>query len=727
MDFIPVIESFPGDTEANHAYQQLNSVLSRVDGICFYKHPSLGSNGPDSAPDFAVLARNLNPLVVRCVRATIEDIESVAEDSWVIRGEKVDSPVLEVEDLTENLRHRFQRERPLRGKLTPRSVLAFPALTAQQFQSKFQIPWSDDVLVLWQETRFADLAAELRDELDDDHWLLAKSVFQSASVLSRRVTVPVEERGNRLSDAIRILERRIAILDLDQLRGAVQIVPGPQRIRGLAGTGKTVLLAMKAATIHSLYPERKILFTFHTQSLYNQARRLITRFYRENNDTDPNWDNLHVRHAWGSKSQRGVYRELALMIGEAPIDLREARARDPEVPFRACCNQLLTRTLPPQYDFILVDEGQDLPAEFFRILYKLSQEPHRIYFAYDELQNLLAIQLPDPAELFGRSPSGRPLVSLAGAYPGDMDKDLVLYKSYRCPQEVLMVAHAIGLGIKGPRGCVQMLPDRDSWEAVGYRVEHGGFRTNDRTVIYRPPENSPNPLSTVYAGPDRPVATFQFDSRDDEIRWVIQSIVRDVREEGVKPEDIIVVWFDSARGRKMLPMIQQGLLTQQIASTVPGIADSQSDFAEEGRVTLTTAFRAKGNESPVVYLLAADVLYSFAGEIEYRNRAFTCISRAKGWVRISGIGSRMASLTAEIDQILSDLPRFRFAFPDMEQIRKLGAAETNRRRKILKDAAASLRKLLEVDPTALEDLDPDALGELEDKLRQLRSPSGAAE
>ncbi|TBT82544.1 hypothetical protein D5E71_25090, partial [Vibrio parahaemolyticus] len=58
------------------------------------------------------------------------------------------------------------------------------------------------------------------------------------------------------------LEEEIKTFDIRQRNSAVTIIDGPQRIRGLAGSGKTVVLAMKAAHIHMEYPEKKILFTF---------------------------------------------------------------------------------------------------------------------------------------------------------------------------------------------------------------------------------------------------------------------------------------------------------------------------------------------------------------------------------------------------------------------------------------------------------------------------------
>ena len=133
------------------------------------------------------------------------------------------------------------------------------------------------------------------------------------------------------------------------------------------------------------------------------------------------------------------------------------------------------------YDFILIDEAQDFPKEYFRILYALAKGTASkcIYFAYDELQSLSAVQIPTTTELFGSDANGEPLVSLEGEYPGPIDKDFVLHKSYRCPQEVLMTAHAIGLGIYRAKGPVQMLADVSSWRSIGYELVSGTLKAGE--------------------------------------------------------------------------------------------------------------------------------------------------------------------------------------------------------------------------------------------------------
>ena len=75
-------------------------------------------------------------------------------------------------------------------------------------------------------------------------------------------------RPNSRGAILKKIEREIANLDQWQNRGAIEYANGPQRIRGLAGSGKTVVLALKAAYLHARHPEWTIAVTFQSRSLY---------------------------------------------------------------------------------------------------------------------------------------------------------------------------------------------------------------------------------------------------------------------------------------------------------------------------------------------------------------------------------------------------------------------------------------------------------------------------
>lgn len=723
IEFLASLPTYNSDIATRTVWGWLKEEFEQAGaaGICYYKH-TVVKTPMGVIPELVLLTRQFQPVIVRCLPFRIGNINRADGVSWFVDGSAVDSPLLELDDCAIALEGKFDRDRLLRSKLRPVAVLAMPLIARREFEDRF----GDGLITrppatIWSDGHIEDVLQRLDHTLDDHEWRHTRSIAQGVSVL-KPTSFGGAETATTLREAISILDRQIALLDTEQEKAAVQIAPGPQRIRGLAGTGKTVLLAMKAANIHHHYPDKRILFTFNTQSLYNQTRSLITKFYRLNNEEDPNWDMLHVRHAWGGPDKPGVYSELCLRYGLTPYTLDNARNKRRKDPFDACCEHALSVDIRPYYDFILVDEAQDFPKEFFQVLYKLASEQRCIYWAYDELQSLSEIEIPPPGELFGKDRNGQPLVILDDEpYPGDIDKDYVLNKSYRCPQPVLMVAHALGLGLynrKG-KGCFQMLENKQSWEAIGYVIESGALQEGEQVVIHRPAANSPNPISEIYKGSQPLIDAVVFNNRQDEFEWIAQSIVHNIKHEGVPPNQIVVICLDRKKAKEYLKPVQDRLRTYHVDSVVPGMGDSSAAFAEAGRVTLSTVHRAKGNEASIVYILGFDALYDYVEAIEHRNRAFTSISRSRAWVRISGFGTNMEKAKDEIGRILADQPRFKFQFPNMATIRRLDA-ETGKRRREIKTVRDSFRRLVDQNPQALAtvaDAQPELIEELLHRLQ----------
>jgi hypothetical protein len=456
------VRTVPKDAAAQMVERWLGEQFGNAEGVCYYKHPAVGTR-TGIIPDFILFTRTNQPLIIKIIDKQLQDIALITEDMWIINDITVDSPVLELEDLVFKLESKFLDHRKLRNRLNSQGILALPFITKADFDEKNIGSLPKDTQAIWAGGDTQVFHHPLEQELSDEEWTITRSVIQGATHLHKPSNV-ITQNITTLNAAIKELDKHIAALDDEQEKVALEIAPGPQRVRGLAGTGKTVLLAMKAANIHILEPGKKILFTFNTQSLYNQARELISKTYRDHTGSDPDWDLLHVRHGWGGRNRPGVYSDLCARQGIVPLDLRMARNIDKlKDPFQVCCEQALARTILPEYDFVLVDEAQDFPKEFFQVLFKLSRPPeHRIYWAYDELQSLSSLEMPKPEDLFGYGRDGRPLVSLEGEdYPGPIEKDFVLHRSYRCPQDVLMLAYAIGLGIYSPQGTVQMLENQE--------------------------------------------------------------------------------------------------------------------------------------------------------------------------------------------------------------------------------------------------------------------------
>lgn len=723
MQFIPAIHTYNQDIPAKMVWEILSNYLGDDDGVAYYQHPNLGS-GNGVLPDFVILARSIGAVIIKVVRHELKDIDSIDEEFWSINKKETYSPLLELEDFEVDLSHRFNRKRKIRNKIPVKLILALPSINSAEMRNKFPDLEKTNKYCIWQDSQSNNLPKKDL-EVDDLEWRLTKSVIQSASELNKDVSKPMETVTS-LGDAMRILERNIALLDEQQSKVSVQIPPGPQMIRGLAGTGKTVLLTMKAANIHSHYPDKRILFTFNTQSLYNQAKDLISRFYRSNRTSDPDWTMLHIRHGWGGAKRDGVYSDICKRHDIKRLTYPLAKSKDYSNPFRACCNQVREEDLSEYYDYVLVDEAQDFPSEFFKILWRISKPPHCIYYAFDELQSLSSSEIPSSERLFGVDEKGKPLVDLEGEYPGPMDKVLMLYKSYRCHHKVLMLAHAIGLGIYNPTGCVQMIYDRSTWESIGYEIESGDLQNGTKITIKRPEENSPNIIDNIYKGDQDIIITHLAETREKEINWVAERIEDDVKKQQVPPERIIVISLNSMKAKTYMGELQSQLAARGVASVVPGLMHGSDEFAEEGCVTLSTVYRAKGNEAPIVYILSFDYLYDYVLEIGMRNRAFTSISRSKAWLRISGVGENMKKALREIEKILGDIPYFKFEVPDKESIlRNLDAAgETTRRKTELKQTKKSVKVLSEVDLAALASVDRSDLEVLMKKIKKAQEEKG---
>ncbi len=708
LEFISSLPDFDSDDVTKSLWKRIKEKFNDKEGVCYYKHPVLGTMRGVMA-DLTLFTTSNEPIAIRCLPYQIDEIESVQEDYWVVNNKKLESPLLELDDFVVALDSLVKLDRVLRRRLNPKGVLALPLISESEFNTKFGN--FDQVFdTIWRDDEIDSIISPLDPDLSNHEWLSFRAVIQTATPLRELFSPLDQDQPKTLSSAIRILDRQIKTLDLEQEKVAIQIPPGPQRIRGLAGTGKTVLLAMKVANIHRHYPNRKILFTFNTRSLYNQTRRLIEEFYRVHRaNTEPDWNKIHVRHAWGSWNRAGVYSDICGKNETGRLSFSSAKNKNPALPFQACCEHALTLKIEADYDYVIVDEAQDFPREFFQILYKLSREPHCIYWAYDELQSIArsSLEMPRPEDLFGSDFEGNPLVVFDGQdYPGNIQKDFILNKSYRCPQEVLMLAHAIGLGLYNPSGCVQMLESKDSWSAIGYEVEGDAeWQTGDRVTLNHPEENSPNRIAEIYKGHQEIITVKDFQTRDEEFDWVACSIGKDVNEEGVKPEQIVVIILDALSNKKFATEIQKKLVQHDVASTIPGVIHDADSYAEEGRITISSVFRAKGNEAYIVYVVGFEELYNYVEAIENRNRAFTAISRSKAWVRITGMGGNMRKAKDEINAILDDIPKFHFTFPDMEKIRTLDAV-TRKRRSKRERANKRVREILN-DLELLEALSPE--------------------
>lgn len=495
------------------------------------------------------------------------------------------------------------------------------------------------------------------------------SVLQSITTIRknkvRQVKIP-----NSKGTKIQKLEESIANLDRTQNEAVIETVEGVQRIRGLAGSGKTIVLALKVAYLHAKNPDWKIAVTFNTIFLKEQFKRLIRTFTYEHINEEPNWENIDIYHAWGATSSEGIYLNVCKEHNIEYIDFMGAKRYTSIYgqEFDAVCKKALSeiKVFKQKYDLIVIDEAQDFSKEFLQICYNILKQPKRLVYAYDELQSLNKKSMDTPENIFGSDNLGNPLVKLKNE-PNSPKQDIVLYKCYRNSKEVLTTAHALGFGIYKNDGLVQMFEQPSLWADIGYVLEEGELKEKSKVILSRTNNTSPDFLSS-HSEVDDLIKFKVFNTNLEQVDYIVNAIKKNIEEDELRLDDIIVINTDPLTTKKVSGIFREKLYSIGINTNLAGVSTSQDIFYTDDAITFTGIFRAKGNEAAMVYIINSQYCYSGYELAKKRNILFTAITRSKAWVRVCGYGDDMINLEKEYIKVKGNSFKLKFNYPTLEEM-----------------------------------------------------------
>lgn len=697
-----------GDNAKPVATQLLREALSKlkdISGECFFGYPLIATSEGKYAID-----------------ATLVSPEKGVVIFDLVEGSELGDYAARQDDLANKLEAKLRMHKELvkgRQLLPPIQAVTFaPAINNPQAitQNEYPVANVDSLATVLSGFQWQGASEALYQR--------TLSAIESLSSIRKGLSKRDTHRPDSRGAILKRLEDSIATLDRRQSRAVIETVDGVQRIRGLAGSGKTIVLALKAAYLHTQHPDWRIAVTFNTRSLKGQFRRFITAFCLEQSGEEPDWTKVRVVNAWGApggEDRDGIYYEFCRATGQEFYDFRTAsiRFQGSDCAFDGACTAALQAASdPPElYDAILVDEAQDFAPSFLRLCYAILKPPKRLVYAYDELQNLSGASLPPPEDIFGKDAQGRPLVSLGE----DPCRDVILQKCYRNSRPILVTAHALGFGIyreppKGSEtGLVQMFDHPALWEEIGYRLREGRLEKGQRVVLERTDETSPRFLEDHSSIED--IVIFKiFNSEAEQNAWLVEQIKKNVQEDELRYDDIIVIHPDPRTARERLGPIRAALYEQGIQNHLAGV-DTEADVffkTEAPSVTFTGIYRAKGNEAGMVYVVnAQECDVSGPGLANLRNRLFTAITRSKAWVRVVGHGPGMERLLREFQQLKQRSFRLDFTYPTDAVLNKLRivhrdlSPQERQRLDQKRGRAAELLKDLERGELMPEDLDAD--------------------
>ncbi|NES44043.1 MULTISPECIES: nuclease-related domain-containing DEAD/DEAH box helicase [unclassified Moorena] len=725
MEFIST-KNFDSEAEKN-VWNAIKRQFNEQPGYCWHRYPITSYSGPRLEPDIIIIHPEWGLIIIEVKGCYLEDIEAIEGHTWYMQDwykdeiepyDQAQKHMWAILDRLKQFNHGFLRNEQGNCKIAGKAFVALPYVSEPLWKKRFQehlsapkweLIFSGDLEddQLYQRIINSPIKQKYPFQEDSEEWKTAIAVITGSQGIQSKKRRPTKKQDSKAA-FLRKVEEKIKTFDSQQHKVAVQTPAGPQRIRGLAGTGKTVVLAQKAAYMHVQNPDWSIVYTFYSRSLYEQIINYITRFVQEFSRgelEEPNRDKIHILHAWGGSEQSGLYQQVTATMNTAFRNFNNARSyfgtSSGRFAFNGCCGELLEHEneIPEFFDAILIDEAQDLGENYFRLCYELLKQPKRIIWGYDEVQSLEELEIPTAESLFGKDIDGNPLVSLDGVYPGEIEKDMILYHCYRNPRPVLIAAHAFGLGLRRRGGAVQFINTVGGWQDIGYEVEQVNSNeliTGQEITLHRPKSNSPHLLEEL-VGYHNLIQYQNFENRYQELEWIINDIEKNIKEEELKPDEIAIIALDSRKkiADQEYEYLYKGLENKKIQSVRIGTDTSADIFRSQGCVTITSVFRAKGNEASVVYVYGFENIAKSTDIVKQRNIAFTAMTRTKGWLTITGVGEESKLLFREIQGILEEIGRVKFIVPDMNKIqRNLETYENQRRRKRTQKAQKSLVQLL---------------------------------
>ena len=384
---MPVIPSSISSTSfATSGEKKLHNIFSKLyadseDEYVWYEPPSLNVDGTRNTSqkrftDFIFFSQSIGILNLEVKDWKKEKIKKIDNQSWVIETEaeknvKKESPIEQSRRCAYAIKEKLIHIDNLKHKsgefvnklLFPFGYgVVFSNLSKQDLKELNIIPTiMDECQVLSKEDLQFDVSNN-QDRLTFEKKL--KNMFTTwfefepldysqikslrAAIWPELIVTPVRTYShNQNSQAV-----DLKLLDLEQENFAKSLGDGHYLIKGVAGSGKTLVLTYRARYLSNLHPDWKILFVCYNKSLKNYVKKMLNNLMQKDYS-----NNIDVRH---------FYQLVALKTGQSVQKLPDEKsdAWDRRVGLMLLLAGQSNKIVGGKYDAILLDEAQDFSTEW---------------------------------------------------------------------------------------------------------------------------------------------------------------------------------------------------------------------------------------------------------------------------------------------------------------------------------------------------------------------------
>jgi hypothetical protein len=390
---------------------------------------------------------------------------------------------------------------------------------------------------------------------------------------------------------------------------------GPRLVRGVAGSGKTVVLAVQAARMieqlqkmnRDLFDRDKktprLLAVCFNRTLVPFIRQRVEMAYRQRTGAEVPDEAIYVTHLNAllfDLSRQGFcsYRRVSDVSDSnqrAALYLSDLRA------LSGPCKERLSNGL---FYAVFVDEGQDFHENEYRLLLELCSRASnglpRAFVFYDDAQNLYGLRRPTWVDLGLDVRGGRTVV---------MDE------SFRSPRQVIEPAFNVLLG---------------TYAAHPPSVKTRGFADTATLADKKLISLDDNHVRVNFATREGDPATLSVCSDTNaEYALVASHCQKLMRRDGLLPQDILVLTFKRERALELAHAIAVHVGAELVRYTLD---DKDNLAVQPNRLTVSTIASAKGYDAPCVLLASAD---DFSDNVEGRTSFYVGCTRARDWLHVS--------------------------------------------------------------------------------------------
>ncbi|RPF53922.1 3'-5' exonuclease [Aquisalibacillus elongatus] len=584
-------------------------------------------------PDFVIIGPDLGLVVLEVKDWTIGTIVQATKDEWVIFGKNQQqafekNPYKKAEEFTFHIMNHLKQDSNLinaEGK--KKHHLKFPCGYGAVFSRLHTEDMTKHSLynVISPQFCFA------RNEIAPDHEDFSEEILIEKIVNMFKVNFRLREplsqndinaiRGNLLpevrisadyrepvphQDQILLSMHNLKTMDIHQENYAKNIGDKNRLIRGVAGSGKTLILATRAALLARENPDWNILILCYNISLARYLQQLIDIKVEEINQ-EGHQDSLFDEEEPDEPTGKiEVFNFHALLKQKLKISEDQLESLTLSLESN---NQLIEK-----YDAVLIDEGQDFEPEWLKLISNLLNP---------STQSLLLVE----------------------------DRAQDIYKRKRS------YIQDIGLNFQG-RSKILSINYRNTQQIVRFAWEfyQRNSMLEDKVVEQGFEGDIIAPKTTPRKGPEPFI--YKVNNFKEEMQKVSQ-IIKKLHEKENVPYDEMVILYRVKRlsSKDYIGTIQHTLKQQDIPHYwISQDPESKRNYVKnDNQVKISTIESSKGLDFQAVFIVNVDNMPFFLQEDENREAALLYIAMTRAHKYLSLSYSGESKFTEYLDEIKDEL------------------------------------------------------------------------